>query len=58
MPDSLPKTKPKACNYGLQFATGEIVTIYDAEDVPEPLPLRRVVAAFNQLPENTACVQA
>lgn len=58
VPPAEPRTKPKACNYGLQFATGEIVTIYDAEDVPEPLQLRRVVAAFDQLPENTACVQA
>jgi len=58
VPPAEPRTKPKACNYGLQFATGEIVTIYDAEDVPEPLQLRRVVAAFRQLPDNTACVQA
>ncbi len=46
VPPAEPRTKPKACNYGLHFATGEIVTIYDAEDVPEPLQLRRVVAAF------------
>ena len=52
------RTKPKACNYGLHFATGDIVTIYDAEDLPEPLQLRRVVAAFDRLPDNVACVQA
>ena len=46
VPPGEPRTKPKACNYGLQFATGAIVTIYDAEDIPEPLQLRRVVAAF------------
>ena len=58
VPPADPRTKPKACNYGLFFATGEIVTIYDAEDLPEPLQLRRVVAAFAQLPDEVACVQA
>lgn len=58
VPPAEPRTKPKACNYGLYFATGEIVTIYDAEDLPEPLQLRRVVAAFRRLPANVACVQA
>lgn len=58
VPPAEPRTKPKACNYGLQFATGEIVTIYDAEDLPEPLQLRRVVAVFDRLPDNIACVQA
>jgi len=58
VPDSLPKTKPKACNYALHFARGEIVTIYDAEDRPEPDQLKKVVAAFRTAPENTVCVQA
>jgi cellulose synthase/poly-beta-1,6-N-acetylglucosamine synthase-like glycosyltransferase len=58
VPPGEPRTKPKACNYGLHFATGEIVTIFDAEDIPEPLQLRRVVAAFGELPDDVACVQA
>jgi cellulose synthase/poly-beta-1,6-N-acetylglucosamine synthase-like glycosyltransferase len=58
VPPAEPRTKPKACNYGLYFATGDIVTIFDAEDRPERLQLRRVVAAFGQLPGNVACVQA
>lgn len=58
VPPAEPRTKPKACNYGLHFATGEIVTIFDAEDLPEPLQLRRVVAAFADLPDDVACVQA
>ncbi|MDH6244791.1 glycosyltransferase [Mycobacterium sp. OTB74] len=58
VPPANPRTKPKACNYGLHFATGEIVTIFDAEDLPEPLQLRRVVAGFRQLPDDVACVQA
>ena len=58
VPPAEPRTKPKACNYGLHFATGDIVTIFDAEDLPERLQLRRVVAAFDQLPDTTACIQA
>ncbi len=58
VPPGEPRTKPKACNYGLQFATGEIVTIYDAEDEPEPLQLRRVVAAFARTPREVVCVQS
>ena len=59
VPPADPRTKPKACNYGLYFATGDIVTIYDAEDLPEPLQLRRVAVAFaDRLPDDIACVQA
>lgn len=58
VPASDPRTKPKACNYGLHFATGSIVTIFDAEDIPDRLQLRRVVATFARLPETVACVQA
>ncbi|HYO00983.1 MAG TPA: glycosyltransferase [Mycobacterium sp.] len=58
VPPAEPRTKPKACNYGLHFTTGDIVTIFDAEDLPEPLQLRRVVATFKRLPDDVACVQA
>ena len=58
VPPAEPRTKPKACNYGLEFATGDIVTIYDAEDIPEPLQLRRTVAAFAMLPPEVVCIQS
>ncbi|MEI6701892.1 MAG: glycosyltransferase family 2 protein, partial [Actinomycetota bacterium] len=58
VPAAEPRTKPKACNYGLLRATGSIVTIYDAEDIPDPLQLRRVVASFNRLPQEVVCIQA
>lgn len=45
-PDAGPRTKPKACNYGYTRATGEIVTIFDAEDRPEPDQLLKAVAGF------------
>lgn len=46
VPPCEPRTKPKACNYGLQFARGDHVVIYDAEDVPEPDQLRKAAVAF------------
>jgi cellulose synthase/poly-beta-1,6-N-acetylglucosamine synthase-like glycosyltransferase len=49
VPVGQPRTKPKACNYGLGLARGDLVTIFDAEDRPEPLQLRRAVAAFDRL---------
>lgn len=58
VPDSLPKTKPKACNYGLLRATGEYVVIYDAEDVPHPLQLKQAVVAMEKLDKKTICLQA
>lgn len=58
VPDSLPKTKPKACNYGLNFAKGKFLVIYDAEDKPEPLQLKKVFIAFQKLPETVKCIQA
>ena len=58
VPAAEPRTKPKACNYGLQFATGEFVTIYDAEDRPDIEQLRLSVATFSQADENLICLQA
>lgn len=58
VPDSLPRTKPKACNFALPFARGDYLVIYDAEDSPEPLQLRKAIAAFEAGDEKLACVQA
>ncbi|MCZ6679485.1 MAG: glycosyltransferase [Candidatus Poribacteria bacterium] len=46
IPDTVPKTKPKACNVGLERATGEYVVIYDAEDRPDPDQLKKAILAF------------
>lgn len=56
--DADPLTKGKACNYALYFARGELATIYDAEDHPDPLQLKKAVAAFRASPDNVVCVQA
>ncbi|MGH8441712.1 MAG: glycosyltransferase family 2 protein [Nevskiaceae bacterium] len=58
VPPSEPQTKPKACNYGLHFAQGEYITIFDAEDKPEPDQLKKAVLAFRKAPANVACIQA
>jgi LPXTG-site transpeptidase (sortase) family protein len=58
VPPGDPRTKPKALNYGLTVARGEFVTIYDAEDQPDPLQLRRAVYAFQHLPPDIVCLQA
>ena len=58
VPHSLPKTKPKACNYALRLARGKYLTIYDAEDKPEPNQLKKAVIAFRRRGKKTACVQA
>jgi len=58
VPYHQPKTKPKACNYGLLFARGKYLTIYDAEDIPDTDQLKKVVTLFNKLPEQYICVQS
>lgn len=51
-------TKPRALVYGLAFTTGELVTVFDAEDRPEPDQLRKAAAALLGGPDHLACVQA
>lgn len=58
VPNCKPKTKPKACNYGLIRAKGEYVVIYDAEDRPEMDQLKKVYLCFEKLPEEFVCIQA
>ncbi len=57
VPKSSPKTKPKACNYGLSFVKGEYTVIYDAEDRPDPLQLKKAYLALCN-DETIGCVQA
>jgi cellulose synthase/poly-beta-1,6-N-acetylglucosamine synthase-like glycosyltransferase len=58
VPAGAPQTKPKACNVGLEFATGEFLVIFDAEDKPEPDQLKKAVLAFRDAGEQLVCVQA
>lgn len=56
-PDGAPRTKPRALNVALAQARGDLVTIYDAEDEPEPDQLRKAAAAFAAHPAHVACLQ-
>ncbi|MEM6649720.1 MAG: glycosyltransferase family 2 protein [Pseudomonadota bacterium] len=58
VPDGPLKTKPKACNYALWSALGELLVIYDAEDRPEPGQLRLAASTFAKLPKKVVCLQA
>lgn len=61
VPAGEPRTKPRACNFGLLLCRGEYVVIYDAEDRPEADQLRKALAAFRHDTGNErtlACVQA
>ncbi len=58
IPPGAPRTKPKALNYALAFAQGDIVAIYDAEDLPAADQPRAAMAAFLRGPSNLAVVQA
>lgn len=58
VPASLPRTKPKACNYGLSLAKGEYLVIFDAEDEPEPDQLKKAYLGFSKVSDKVICLQA
>jgi cellulose synthase/poly-beta-1,6-N-acetylglucosamine synthase-like glycosyltransferase len=51
------RTKPRAMNYALPFCRGEIVGVYDAEDLPDPGQIRAVVQHLMDAGPDVACVQ-
>ncbi len=57
VPRGQPQTKPRALNYALNYARGDIVGIYDAEDRPEPDQIHRFVQRFAEVPRDVACLQ-
>ncbi len=58
IPESFPRTKPKACNIGLNIAKGKYLVIYDAEDMPETDQLKKAVMAFEKSEQKVACIQS
>ncbi len=58
VPDRMPRTKPKALSFALPLARGRFVTVYDAEDRPDPGQLLEAYLAFAAGDERLACVQA
>ncbi|MEM9476458.1 MAG: glycosyltransferase family 2 protein [Pseudomonadota bacterium] len=57
VPPGTVRTKPRALNYALDFARGDIIGIYDAEDAPDRDQLRRVAEAFAHAAPDVACLQ-
>ncbi|MEM7523082.1 MAG: glycosyltransferase family 2 protein [Pseudomonadota bacterium] len=57
-PTGAPQTKPRALNFALEFAKGDIIGVYDAEDRPPSDQLRDIVARFAAAPPDVACIQA
>lgn len=59
VPPGRPQTKPRALNFALAKATGQLLTVYDAEDEPDPGQLREAAARFAADAEGRlACLQA
>lgn len=57
-PEGFPRAKPRALNMALALMRAELVTVYDAEDMPEPGQLRKAAARFHRAPPELACLQA
>lgn len=58
VPRGAPQTKPRALNIALADARGELFTIFDAEDVPDPRQLRLAAARFLRSDAELVCLQA
>jgi hypothetical protein len=58
VPAGKPQTKPRALAYALKFARGELLTIYDAEDIPEPSQLQKAARKFAEGGPELGCLQA
>lgn len=48
VPQGTPQTKPRALNYAMLQAKGDLVTIYDAEDIPHSDQLKSAAKIFDQ----------
>lgn len=57
VPKGSVKTKPRALNYALPRCRGSIVGVWDAEDMPAPDQIRRVVQRFARRGPEVACLQ-
>jgi cellulose synthase/poly-beta-1,6-N-acetylglucosamine synthase-like glycosyltransferase len=51
------KTKPRALNYALDFARGDVIGVWDAEDAPAAYQLHSVAKGFANTPSDVVCLQ-
>ena len=58
VPPAEPRTKPKALDFALACVDAPFVTVFDAEDRPDPDQLRKAAAAFRAGGDDLAVVQA
>lgn len=58
VPGGAPRTKPRALNWGLSAAKGELIVVYDAEDRPDPDQLLEAAATFAENDAGLVCLQA
>lgn len=58
IPTAKVTTKPRACNYGLLRAKGELCVIYDAEDNPDPDQLKKAAIIFQRSSKDVVCLQS
>ena len=56
-PVGKPQTKPRALNIALSNARGELIVVYDAEDIPAPDQLRSAASRF-AADKDLDCLQA
>jgi glycosyltransferase XagB len=56
-PSGKPQTKPRALNIALSSARGDLIVVYDAEDIPAPDQLRLAASRF-AADKNLDCLQA
>ena len=57
VPPGSPQTKPRALNFAMHRARGDFVTIYDAEDIPDPGQLKAAIRTF-KADDNLGALQA
>lgn len=58
VPHGTLKTKPRALNYALMQAKGELCVIYDAEDRPHPDQLKVAARRFSEADKSLICLQS
>lgn len=58
VPRGEPRTKPRALVAALDQTPGELVVVFDAEDLPDTDQLRRAASMFLSEPDRLACLQA